>query len=264
MFQFTPMVRNLLLLNVAMLLLEQTHLLGNLPDLLALYPWTSPRFLVFQHLTYMFMHGGFGHLFSNMLGLLIFGPLLENRWGPRRFLTFWVVCGIGAGVLYAGVRHYELEQMREARNAFVEAPSGIKYSDFFYDNLPGYFSEEDQDLARALQKDPGNAAYVQTATRTLDDIYDGANNSPMVGASGALFAIILAFAYLFPNTEVMVPPVYFPIKAKYVALFYGVLELYSGVHRTPGDNVAHFAHLGGMLFGFLLLKYWERNRARFY
>lgn len=262
MLNLTPMVRNLLLLNVAMLLLEATGVLGSVGRLLALYPWTSGLFYPFQHLTYMFMHAGIGHLFSNMFGLFSFGPLLEMRWGPQRFLAFWLICGIGAGVLYGGIRQYELSQMLEARNAFVERPTGVGYSDFFRDYYPqagGY-----ELVASALQRDPDNARLVQGAVRTIDEIYEQGNNSPMVGASGALFGILLAFAYLFPNTELMLLFIPFPIKAKYFVALYGLYELYGGIQRAPGDNVAHFAHLGGMLFGFLLLKYWERGRSRFY
>lgn len=262
MLNLTPMVRNLLLLNVAMLLLEATGVLGSVGRLLALYPWTSGLFYPFQHLTYMFMHAGVGHLFSNMFGLFSFGPLLEMRWGPQRFLAFWLICGLGAGVLYGGIRQYEIGKMQADRNAFVEHPTGVGYSDFFRDYYPqagGY-----ELVANALQSEPGNTRLVQGAVRTLDEIYDQANNSPMVGASGALFGILLAFAYLFPNTELMLLFIPFPIKAKYFVAMYGLYELYAGVQRAPGDNVAHFAHLGGMLFGFLLLKYWERGRSRFY
>jgi membrane associated rhomboid family serine protease len=262
MYNPTPMVRNLLLINVAMLLLEGMGALGAIPRLLALYPWTSDYFQPFQHLTYMFLHGGWGHLFSNMLGLFFFGPMLEMRWGAQRFLAFWLICGIGAGILYSGVRQYEISQMREDRNAFLESPSGVGYSDFFDDHMPearGY-----ELLARAMQKDPSNQEYIQAATRTVDEVFESANDAPMVGASGALFGILLAFAYLFPNTELMLLFFPFPIKAKYFVTLYALYELYGGIQRAPGDNVAHFAHLGGMLIGFLLLKYWERHSSRFY
>ncbi|WP_460675883.1 rhomboid family intramembrane serine protease [Hymenobacter coalescens] len=260
MFNLTPMVRNLLLINVALLIFEGA--LGNLPRLLALYPWTSANFLPFQHLTYMFLHAGFGHLLSNMFGLFSFGPMLEMRWGAQRFLLFWLICGVGAGVLYSGIRQYELSKMSEARNAFVQAPTAVGYSDFFHDYMPdarGYGL-----VANELRRNPNNAELLQGAVRTIDEIYEASSNVPMVGASGALFGILLAFAYLFPNTELMLLFLPFPIKAKYFVALYGLYELYGGVQRAPGDNVAHFAHLGGMLFGFLLLKYWERNSSRFY
>lgn len=256
------MVRNLLLINIGLLLLEGMGALGVVPRLLALYPWTSDLFQPYQHVTYMFLHAGWGHLLSNMFGLFSFGPMLEMRWGAQRFLVFWLICGVGAGILYSGIREYELTQMREDRNAFLSQPTAVGYSDYFRDYLPqarGY-----EELARAIQQDPGNQRYIQAATATVNEIYKGALNSPMVGASGALFGILLAFAYLFPNTELMLLFFPFPIKAKYFVALYGLYELYAGVERNPGDNVAHFAHLGGMLFGFLLLKYWERHHSRFY
>ncbi|AYA37164.1 rhomboid family intramembrane serine protease [Hymenobacter oligotrophus] len=262
MLNVTPMVRNLLLINVGLLLLEGMGALGVVPLLLALYPWTSDLFQPFQHLTYMFMHAGWVHLLSNMFGLFSFGPMLEMRWGPQRFLAFWLICGVGAGVLYSGIREYELAQMRDARNAFVESPSAVGFSDFYRDYYPqgqGY-----EMVARDIQLNPGNQNNIRGAIESVDTIYERALNGPMVGASGALFGILLAFAYLFPNTELMLLFFPFPIKAKYFVALYGLYELYAGVERNPGDNVAHFAHLGGMLFGFLLLKYWERHHSRFY
>ncbi|OON65896.1 rhomboid family intramembrane serine protease [Hymenobacter sp. CRA2] len=263
MFNVTPMVRNLLLINVALLFLESMGALGNVPKLLALYPWTSEYFQPFQHVTYMFLHAGFGHLLSNMFGLFSFGPMLEMRWGAQRFLVFWLVCGVGAGLLYSGIRQYEISHMRQDRDAFLEAPSAVGYSDFFRNYYPEAFDDAAV-VANALRRTPDDARLQQSAIRTVDEIYQASNNVPMVGASGALFGILLAFAYLFPNTELMLLFFPFPIKAKYFVALYGLYELYGGIQRAPGDTVAHFAHLGGMLFGFLLLKYWERHHSRFY
>lgn len=260
MLNLTPMVRNLLILNLAFFLGQS--MFGSTLNMLALYPVGSPLFQPFQFLTYMFLHAGLGHIFSNMFGLISFGPLLEQRWGAQRFLTFWLVCGIGAGILYSGVRYYELRGMEEARLAFQEHPSGIGFSDFFRDFAPTAHGYEV--VAAALQRNPNDPSLVASANETLAAIYDSALRGPMLGASGALFGILFAFAYLFPNTELMLLFFPFPIKAKYFVFLYGLYELYSGVHRTPGDNVAHFAHLGGLLIGFLLVWYWQRNRTRMY
>ncbi|ALD21532.1 rhomboid family intramembrane serine protease [Hymenobacter sp. DG25A] len=260
MLNLTPMVRNLLFLNLAFFLGQ--NFMGPVLNMLALYPVMSPLFQPFQFISYMFLHAGLGHIFSNMFGLISFGPLLEQRWGAKRFLIFWLVCGIGAGVLYSGVRYYELTAMNEARLAFQEQPSGLGFSDFFRDFAPtarGY-----EVVAAALQRNPTDAGLVSSANETLAAIYDSAMNGPMLGASGALFGILFAFAYLFPNTELMLLFFPFPIKAKYFVFLYGLYELYSGVHRTPGDNVAHFAHLGGMLIGFILLMIWQRSRTKMY
>ncbi|RTQ44750.1 rhomboid family intramembrane serine protease [Hymenobacter gummosus] len=265
--QFTPMVRNLLFVNAAVFLLASMGALGGLTPMLALFPWTSDLFQPFQHFTYMFMHGGMGHLFSNMLALLIFGPQLENHWGGQRFLVFWLACGIGAGVLYQGVRHYETEGMRQARDRFVAQPTAVNFADFYRDHAPAY-APAVAEKVQALRERPDDAALVQNAKETVVDMYDATLNTPngsgMVGASGAVFGVLLAFGYLFSHTPLQPFLFPFPIKAAYFVFLYGMLELYSGIHPVPNDNVAHFAHLGGMLFGFLLLKFWEQDRSRFY
>ncbi|QDA59315.1 rhomboid family intramembrane serine protease [Hymenobacter jejuensis] len=260
MFNLTPTVRIILFINIGVYLLQTQ--LGPRLDFIALFPVFSELFKPWQFLTYMFAHGGFMHILFNMFGLISFGPLLEQRWGGNRFLTFWLVCGIGAGVLYSGVRYYELKKMNESRIEFINEPSGGNFADFFRANAPearGY-----EVVATALQRNAQDQGLVASATESVNAVYERSVNSPMVGASGALFGILFAFAYLFPNTELIMLFLPIPIKAKYLVFFYALFELYSGVHRTPGDNVAHFAHLGGMLIGFLLLKFWEHSRTRFY
>lgn len=264
MFNITPTVRNLLIANV-LFLVAQNSLLPLLTQVGSLYPIGSPYFYPWQFFTYMFLHGGWGHLFSNMLGLIVFGPLLEQRWGASRFLTFWLICGVGAGLLYEGVRGFELHRMEVARQEFHQAPSGPDFANFFRDFGEGYTGYET--LARELHLHPSDPGLLQNATQTVDELAQQITNSPrggMVGASGALFGLILAFAYLFPNTQLFLFPFPFPIAAKYLAFGYTMLELYQGIHRVPGDNVAHFAHLGGLLIGFIVVKYWEGGRERFY
>ncbi|MCC2547862.1 rhomboid family intramembrane serine protease [Hymenobacter sp. BT175] len=258
MFNLTPTVRILLFINIGVFILQSQ--LGL--NFLALYPFGSLKFQPWQFVTYMFMHGGIGHLLSNMFGLVSFGPLLEQRWGQQRFLTFWLVCGIGAGILYSGVRHYELNKMNDDRLAFEEAPSGVRLADFFEENMPGARGYEA--VAAELDNHPENQGVVASAKETISAIFNSALNAPMVGASGALFGLLFAFAYLFPNTELMLLFLPVPIKAKYFVFLYGAYELYAGVQRAPGDNIAHFAHLSGMLVAFILLKLWERSRGQFY
>jgi membrane associated rhomboid family serine protease len=264
MFNLTPTVRNLLIANV-IFLVAQNSLLPLLTQVGSLYPIGSPYFFPWQFFTYMFLHAGWGHLISNMFGLISFGPMLEQRWGATRFLTFWLICGVGAGLLYEGVRGYELHQMEVARQEFRQSPSGADFAKFYETysegSYPGY-----ETVARELQQNPNNPGLIQSATNAVDGLAREITTSPrgMLGASGALFGILFAFAYLFPNTELMLLFFPFPIKAKYFVLFYGLYELYAGVHRTPGDNVAHFAHLGGLVIGFFVVKYWEGRRERFY
>ena len=263
MFNLTPTVRNLLIANIAFYL-AQSSFLPLVTQVGSLYPIGSPYFFPWQFFTYMFLHGSWGHLFSNMFGLISFGPLLEQRWGASRFLTFWLICGVGAGLLYEGVRGYEMHRMEVARQEFHQSPSGPDFANFFRSYFPeatGY-----KTLAGALQRNPQNQEYISAATSAIDGVVEETHNARngMLGASGALFGILFAFAYLFPNTELMLLFFPFPIKAKYFVFLYALYELYAGVHRTPGDNVAHFAHLGGLLIGFIVVKVWEGGRERFY
>jgi len=264
MFNLTPTVRNLLVANVLLLVLS-LNLLPQLTQFGALYAIGSPYFQPWQFLTYMFLHGSWGHLIGNMFGLISFGPLLEQRWGGQRFLLFWLICGFGAGVLYEGVRYYELRPIMELRRDLTQNPTSGDFAQLIQlAEGNSYYAADHMALASALNRNPDNAELRSSVVEETQRIYQAVMAAPMVGASGALFGILFAFAYLFPNTELMLLFFPFPIKAKYFVFFYALIELYSGVHRTPGDNVAHFAHLGGLLIGFLLIKYWERGRQQFY
>ncbi len=260
MFNLTPVVRVLLLLNVAVLLLQNA---GYFPsESFALHGFTSSLFRPWQVVTYMFMHGGWSHLISNSLSLLFFGAMLEQRWGGQRFVLFYVVCGVGAGLLYNGIRGWETQQMQQAASAFTAAPSDIGFDRFTEKYAGGGYEYEA--VTKALKADPTNTEISTAAVRVVTEIASYlVTYSSMLGASGAVFGILFAFGYLFPNTEIYL---YFaiPVKAKYLVFVYGAYELYSGVQRASGDNVAHFAHLSGMLIAFLLLKYWEKRHPGFY
>jgi membrane associated rhomboid family serine protease len=264
-FNITPTVRNLLLANLVVFLAQENiRLSPSLTQLGSLHPLGSPYFHFWQFFTHMFMHADWGHIFFNMLGLLVFGPLLEQHWGGRRFLAFWLMCGVGAGILYEGVRTYEVHNMQQAATEFHRLPSGGDFANFFRTYFP---EAQYQELAGAMERNPSNTEYIDAATKSIDAVVDMAVNSPgggMLGASGAVFGIMFALAYLFPNTEVYQPPIPIPVKAKYLVLFYSVFEVYKGLHQTPGDHVAHFAHIGGLLVAFIILKFWESGRRRFY
>lgn len=259
MFNLTPAVRVLLLLNVALYFLSDQLPLAQLE----LYNFASPHFRPWQLVTYMFLHGGVAHLFNNMLSLFFFGGMLEQRWGTGRFVVFYLVCGAGAGLLYNGIRLWELHQIAEVAQRFIDQPDAVRYLRFVEEY--GVMREV-ENYSRHLVQLRANIAdpsVLRAAASDLQTAYEAVRDAPMLGASGAVFGILFAFAYLFPNT-LLYFYFFIPIKAKYFVFLYGAYELYAGVHRTPGDNVAHFAHLGGMFFGFLLLKYWERTRADFY
>ncbi|TXK37587.1 rhomboid family intramembrane serine protease [Pontibacter qinzhouensis] len=256
MFNITPMVRNILIINVVVFIL-QDRLFAT--GQLALYHFGSNYFQPVQLFTHMFMHGSWGHLFSNMFSLFIFGPLLERFWGPQRFLAFYLITGLGASLLYSGVRAYELNELYSDTVRYLEAPSPAGFNQYMNDHLG---EGSGQGLVEAYARNDDNPSYIEKSKEVVRTVYDRVFNTPLVGASGAVFGILMAFGMLFPNMELFLIFFPMPIKAKYFVLLYGAFELYSGFNRVPGDNVAHFAHLGGMLFAYILIKMWQRNNFR--
>ncbi|MFL9482013.1 rhomboid family intramembrane serine protease [Chitinophagaceae bacterium LWZ2-11] len=226
-FEILPVViKNLLIINglvfLAQYITEQQGIV-NMDDLFALHTFQSQLFKPWQLITHMFMHGSIGHILSNMFVLWMFGSTLENLWGPKRFLIFYLVCGLGAALCHMGVLYYENQKIIDVFNS-----------------LP-------------FDQQQASQAYVQ-----------GRLNSATLGASGAVFGCLAAFGYLFPNTKIYL---YFllPIKAKWFVILYAVFELVMAVQNSAGDDVAHVAHLGGALVGFLLVYFWNKtNRSRFY
>jgi membrane associated rhomboid family serine protease len=258
------MVKNILLINVGIFLL-QSFLNLPLSTLFGLRVVFADQFAVYQLLTYMWIHGGFGHLFGNMFDVLIFGPLLEQVWGPKRFLIFYLACGIGAGALYGVADFAESYSFKKDKEAFMQNPNPDDFSIFIVEHKsPRFNMSRIAEFSDEYYENPNDSYYENQALSIVQSMYDQRTNIPMVGASGAVFGILMAFGMLFPNTVLMLlfPPI--PIKAKYLVLFYGLYELYAELQRAPGDNVAHLAHLSGMLIAFILLKYWSKKSNRFY
>ncbi len=238
----TPtVVKNLVIINALVLLVET---LGNgalmgadMASTFGLHYISSPEFRPWQLVTHMFMHGGIGHLFMNMFGLFMLGSPLEYRWGSKRFLTYYFICGIGAAVLYLGVQGVEYTrlaalldpaQLQQVRTDGKEALMDL------YMGGQGFGVSEMNELASLLFTD-------------------------MVGASGAIFGVLVAFGMLYPNVELMVFPFPFMIRAKYFVIIYGAYELYAGLSMHRGDNVAHFAHIGGLVVGFITVMVWRKR-----
>ncbi len=185
--------------------------------LLGLHFFLADTFNPAQLITYMFMHANFQHIFFNMFAVWMFGRVLEQVWGPRRFLFYYILCGIGAALIQEGV--YYMEYVTDWSNyTIVDYGGGI-----------------------------------------VAPMQDFLNKLNTVGASGAVYAILLAFGMLFPNSQMFIFPIPFPVKAKYFVIGYAVLEMVLGI--TGSDGVAHFAHLGGMLFGFILIIYWRKKNG---
>jgi len=237
--QLPEIVKNLLIINglffLATISLESYGI--NFTKWFALHQFQSQDFMPHQLITHLFMHGNFTHLLFNMFALWMFGKTLENVWGGKRFLTYYMITGIGAAFVHLGVSQYEILSLQSQISP--------------------------NELSNLLENGGGLLANFQNYSYPIMGKLNLLINTPTVGASGAVFGILLAFGMLFPNTLLYI---YFaiPVKAKYFVIIYGIMELYAGISNNPADNVAHFAHLGGMLFGFILLKYWQKNNTQFY
>ena len=231
-----PVVKNLLIINV-ICFIGGALIFSGANDLFGVYYPDSPGFRIWQLITYMFMHGGFTHIFFNMFALFMFGPVLEQVFGSKRFLNFYLITGLGALVLQFAVQALEVYMIVDSFSA------------------KAFLSEIDvaNRSARVLSSLPIESR------QTLLSIY----TTPMVGASGAIYGLLIAFGYLFPNTPLMLIFLPVPIKAKYFIPVMILIELFLGVSRT-GSSIAHFAHIGGALFGFLLIKLWGVKRPNYW
>jgi len=259
-----PVVKNLIMINILMLVatwaLQSAGI--DLNEKLGLYYPGSEHFRPYQFVTHMFMHANFMHLFFNMFALYMFGKVLEMVWGSKRFLIYFFVTGLGAAALHSFVTYLEISHLQKSVAAFLNTPSPELLAAFVKANL-SHPTEWVTDLVNNWGVTPNNPVYIQQANELVQQVLVMKMDIPTVGASGAVFGVLLAFGYLFPNTELMLlfPPI--PIKAKYFVIGYGAIELYFGITQS-NSNVAHFAHLGGMLFGFILLKYWEKTSKKLY
>jgi len=263
-----PVVKNLIIINILFFLATIT--LGrtsniDLTELLGLHYFASQQFQPYQFVTYMFMHGSFTHIFFNMFALWMFGSALENVWGGKRFLIFYFVTGIGAALVHYLIYFFQITPVLSAMNSFIANPgfeslnAFVSSHRFVLDEYSGdvwtQFQQFQHDYNVLLQN-PHNVNALQGAVNFVSVYKEHFLNQPVVvGASGAIFGLLLAFGMMFPNSMIYIY-FFFPMKAKWFVILYGAIELFSGVWR-PGDNVAHFAHLGGMIFGLLLLLYWR-------
>ncbi|MBI9035328.1 MAG: rhomboid family intramembrane serine protease [Bacteroidales bacterium] len=241
----------------------------DLHDILGLHYFAAEKFKPFQFITYMFMHGSFTHIFFNMFALWMFGKTIENVWGTKKFLIYYFVTGVGAALVHYGVMYFEFMPAVSAINGLIDAPSIQGFIEFrnssafkLYDNDMVYnYNQFAGNLNQLIHND--ERAALQSIVAYLSEYKMDLYNAPVVvGASGAVFGLLLAFGMLFPNSTIYI---YFaiPMKAKYFVMLYGAAELFSGIFNSH-SNVAHFAHLGGMIFGFILIKMWKRNNYRQY
>ncbi|NHM03972.1 rhomboid family intramembrane serine protease [Flavobacterium celericrescens] len=257
MMNMTDTVKQLLILNV--LFFVGAIFVPQATNLLALHYFESDSFKLWQPITHMFMHGGLMHIFFNMFALVSFGSALEHFWGPKKFLFFYFSCGIGAALIHSGVNYYEIHSLlNELSNLSVskadmytmlnaEMRDGNTFrSDLLY--------ESTKHLLDKYNFSSDNFA-------TLFEIACS-NQSTAVGASGAIYGLLVAFAFMFPNAELALMFIPVPIKAKYFVPTIVLLDLFSGVtgYSIFGGGIAHFAHVGGALVGFIMMWYWKKNQ----
>ena len=261
-FNFLPKgVKNLLIINTllffATFVFRRAHFC-DLNQLLGLHYISAPDFHVWQFITYMFMHGNFMHLFFNMFALWMFGAAVENAWGTKKFLIYYLITGIGAALTHYVITFVEVGPVMSLFNQFLDAPSLETYRYLVENNSIAQLQNTLQNNYSVLQQSPDSLNELVTVTMSIRDNY--LNSFILIGASGAVYGVLLAFGMMFPNSLIYV---YFllPIKAKWFVLAYGAIELLYGVMGTA-DGVAHFAHLGGMIFGIILILLWRRNERQ--
>ncbi len=219
-FASIPLViKNIIIINAFMLILTMINREFMLEHFALFFP-ASAFFKPWQIVTHIFMHGNFGHLLFNMYALWMFGSVLEQLWGPKKFLLYYLVTGLGAAALHMGVQWIEASTLVNAIN------------------------ENGPDAMNALAR------------------YRILMNTPTVGASGAVYGILLAYGMLFPNNELRIIFLPIALKAKYFVIIFAVIELILGL--VGGGNIAHFAHLGGMIFGYFLIRYWKKRNRLYY
>lgn len=238
MQRISETVKHLLIINCIFFL--ASLIVGeSMYDFFALHFPDSPKFEYWQIITHMFMHGDFSHILFNMIGLWMFGTPMEQMWGKNKFIFYYLSTGLGAALLQITIYYYQVNQVNE----------------FFSDlNLNSSIVSEFY-LSSRLPADIINNIDIEILKRAFSSY-----NSVLVGASGALYGVLVAFAMSFPNTQLMLlfPPI--PIKAKYLVPILIFADLFFGFSSYSIGPIAHFAHLGGALTGFLMLYYWKKNQ----
>ncbi len=266
-----PVIKNLIIINGIVLLAQTTGEMWGydkwIINTFALHNVQSSLFMPHQLITHLFMHGNFFHFFFNMFALWMFGSMLENMWRSKRFLIFYILCGLGAALMHLATLSIEYHFLQNEVISFLNRPSPGEFNAFLKSNPSILRVFKDPQFIRQLLVDwdnqPQNIEYIEGAKNFVTVFADVSLNTPTVGASGAVFGCLAAFGYLFPNTLIYLY-FFFPIKAKWFVILYAAAELWMGVNNS-GGNVAHFAHLGGALIGFLLVVYWnKKNRRTFY
>jgi len=263
----TPVVKNLIIGNV-LFFLAQLILSKNasvpMNDWFAQHHVLSDKFRPHQFLTAVFMHGSWGHLFGNMLGLYLFGTKLELVWGAPRFLKFYLICGVAAGLISGLASYVETYPILADLNRAIDGHNFSLYSEVYNRyNLQLFDSPPFEKIYQTWMANPSDNALAPYAAEALLQYKGYVTSGTAVGASGAIFGLIAAAAFLFPN-DIIYFNLFIPIKMKWFALIYAGLELSMAIQNNPMDQVGHVAHLGGALVGFLIVYFGYRRKGRFF
>lgn len=262
-----PVVKNLLIINALVFAAQLTSIQVfkmDLADHLGMHYWGSSKFNPAQLVTYMFLHStrDFYHILFNMFPLWMFGSTLENVWGGKRFLTYYMITGVGAALIQMLVQWIGIAGIESSISEVMMSPTPEAFNAF----VTNYFPEIESQLSQfinAWSMNPKDPAAISQASSYLNELLAMRMDISTIGASGAVFGILLAFGMLFPNALLYMMFIPIPIKAKWFVIGYGAVELFLGIRGSAGDNVAHFAHLGGMIFGFFLIIYWNKKLKRY-
>lgn len=239
--RMTDMVKHLLIINI--IFFVGSFIVPQAQELLALHYFENDRFRLWQLLTHMFMHGGIGHIFFNMFALIMFGSTLEQFWGGKKFLFFYISCGLGAMLLHTAVNYYSVH---EGVSVLIE----------------NGFSK--QEVYSLMNEEKYNTQWQEFLSPTSFQNMVQGFIGVAVGASGAIYGLLVAYAFMFPNAELMLIFLPVPIKAKYFVPGLLVIDLYLGLNGNPllggSTGIAHFAHIGGAIIGFIMMWYWKKNQ----
>lgn len=241
--EITPTVKQLLIINVIFFI--GTMLVGTMAyEFLSLYYPENPNFKGWQIISHMFMHGGIAHIAFNMFALYSFGSALEHFWGGKKFLFFYISCGLGSALLHTGVNYYEFH---DGLNTLV---------------ANGFSKAE---ILQILGEGKYDTRWKEVLSTSGFQSFTGAFNTPTVGASGAIYGLLVAFAFMFPNAELALLFIPIPIKAKYFVPGLLLIDLFLGLSGNSlfgsgGTGIAHFAHIGGAAVGYFMMWYWKKKQ----
>jgi len=253
----TSGVKILLAVNIGAFLFTYLFNTDRIIDQFALHYFQSDLFVWYQFITSLFLHGGLWHIAINMFVLWMFGSPLESIWGTKKFMFFYFICGLGASLLFLGISGWELNTLDDEVKSYIEAPSYqefVAFTDEHMESLPPQYAERVNQLKNNWQENLQSSQYTEQSRDVVQEYLQRRVDTPLLGASGAIYGLLLAFGLIFPNIPIYI---YFvlPMKAKYLVVLLFVVELYMS-YTGAGVGIANLAHLGGMITGFILLQLW--------